>query len=545
MTSLESATEQKQSQQATVGRTISEITRLTVDSAERGLQKLDRAIQAEGEQFAAFLEVTPAFFVVSWTIVYFIAAATNALARPLWLDEIIALYIAGLPAVRDIWHSLLNATDGNPPLYYLLLRPILHAFGSGPVVSRIPTIAGVWVAAFCVFSFVRRRASVLAAAIATLCFVHSGACFWATEARPYAVVLGFAGVALVCWQRCAEGSAGRVFWLSGLTLTIACMVSTHYYAALMVVPLFCGELARLIVRKRFDWAVTACLAAGVSCIFFWLPLLRSVRGNVAENAATAKYFAEPVLPVLYGAYGVLLNPLVVPGVLCLGLFVLFSRKSSSVRPPADPLGIPAHETAAVVALAGLPLIAFLTAVLVTKTFVVRYVLEGAIGLAILLGFLMGYAVARRAPLGVCMLLVLYLHFNFAAPTGAAPYGEEVSFIEHQGGAAPVVVAEGLVFAPLWYYASEGLRSRLFYVTDLAFARRTTDTTNENIMLKLKPMASGSIVGIDEFLSAHKTFLLYYQGASASSSLDELLSRKCDVALERKADGQLLFRCNCR
>lgn len=521
------------------------MTRLTVDSAERGLQDLGRSVRAEGERFAAFVEATPGFFVASWTIVYFIAAAMNAIARPLWLDEIITLHITGLPAVRDIWQSLLNATDGNPPLYYLLLRPFLHFFGTGPVVSRIPTIVGVWVAAFCVFSFVRRRTSVVPAAIATMCFVHSGASNWATEARPYAVVLGFAGLALVCWQHCAEGSPRRIFWLAGLTVTMACLVSTHYYAALMVVPLFCGEVARLIVRKRFDWTVTACLAAGVSCVFFWLPLLHSVRGNVADNATTVNYFAEPVMSALYGAYSILLSPLVVPGVICLALFVSFSRSSSRVPPSGDLRGIPIHETAAAVALAGFPLIAFITAVLVTKTFVARYVLEGAIGLAILLGFLMHYAVGRRSALAACILLLLYGNFSFPVPSSAGPYAEEMSFIDHHGGATPVVVTEGLVFVPLWYYAPKGLQSRLFYVTDLTFAHSVTDTTNENIMLKLKPMAPRSVLGIDEFLSLHKEFLLYYQGASANSSLDELLSRKCDVALERKKDSYLLFRCYCK
>jgi hypothetical protein len=363
------------------------------------------------------------------------------------------------------------------------------------------------------------------------------------------MVLALSGVALVSWQRCAEGYSRRIGWLLALALSMAGLVSTHYYAALMTVPLFCGELVRLYMRKRFDWAVAACLAAGVSFILPRLPLLRSVRANVAENAATTNYFAAPDIGTLYNAYGALLSPLVVPGVVCLALVVALAGISGKNEGPEARRGVPAHEAAAALALAFFPLIAFLTAVLVTKTFVLRYVLEGAMGLSIVLGFLFHYSLARRPTLGVCILALLYSYFNYMAlsaiPVSGRPYGADLSFLEERAGNSPVVVAEGLIFAPMWYYAPAGLQQRLFYVTDLDYARRTTDTTNENIMLKLKPMAPRSIVPLQQFVAAHNSFFVYYRGGSANSSVDELLSRKCGVALEAKRGIQLLFRCNCR
>jgi len=52
---------------------------------------------------------------------------------------------------------------------------------------------------------------------------------------------------------------------------------------------------------------------------------------------------------------------------------------------------------------------------------------------------------------------------------------------------------GTDFPPLWRYAPPFLKRRLFYVTDLPFARKTTDTTNEIILLKIRPMAPDAIV----------------------------------------------------
>jgi hypothetical protein len=142
---------------------------------------------------------------------------------------------------------------------------------------------------------------------------------------------------------------------------------------------------------------------------------------------------------------------------------------------------------------------------------------------------------------------LYAHFVVLAlhtkPSGR-PYGGQLSFLEERSGGMPIVVTEGLEFSPLWYYAPAALRARLFYVSDLAYAQRIADSTNEEIVLRLAPMWPDSIVGFSDFVNLHKTFLLYYVGESANSSLDELLSHKCTVSLESKEGQQLLFRCGC-
>jgi hypothetical protein len=54
------------------------------------------------------------------------------------------------------------------------------------------------------------------------------------------------------------------------------------------------------------------------------------------------------------------------------------------------------------------------------------------------------------------------------------------------------------------------------------------------------MAPDAIVGLDGFLTANRSFLLYYVGNSANSSLDALLARHYTVSLQAKRGHELLF-----
>jgi hypothetical protein len=302
-----------------------------------------------------------------------------------------------------------------------------------------------------------------------------------------------------------------------------------------------------VVLKRLDWGILAALAAGTSAILLWLPLLQGVRSNVAGNAATQGYFATPTVSALLDTYELLFSSLLLPALIC-AVMVLFVRKGAGeANGVAAQPGIPAHDAMVAACLVLYPIVCFLVAFFVTKTFAPRYVLTGAMGVAIAVGFLAYRFVGRRGALGTAVLMLLYVNFTSQVlpfQLSGRPYAAQYSFLGERTPALPIVVTEGQEFAPLWYYASAALRSRLYYITDLPFARRTTDTTNEIIMEKLRPMAPQSIVGFDKFVKSHPAFLLYYRGGSANSSLNELLLRKCVVTLESKRGQQLLFRCGC-
>src|SRR5262249_18522328 len=128
----------------------------------------------------------------------------------------------------------------------------------------------------CLFRFVSRRSTIVYGIAAMLFPLSTGAYYYAFEARPYGLVLGLAGLAMICWQSLAEGE-GRALPLAGLALSLAAAVSCHYYAVLVLIPFVCGEAARTLSRRRLDLPVWAAMAASLVPLLIFFPLIARAR----------------------------------------------------------------------------------------------------------------------------------------------------------------------------------------------------------------------------------------------------------------------------
>jgi len=532
---------------ATPQRALPDIVHMASCAAEKHWQRSLDSGARELRAYAGLFERTPAVLLVTFTLTYCIGAIGSACHNKLWLDEIIAAYIITLPSLHDIWTALLHTVDGNPPLYYLMARLFLLT-GDVPLATRLPAVIGFYLAAICLFYFMRSMTCTLAAAAATLLFAESGAFHWAVEGRPYGPMLGLTGLALVTWQRSAYTARSRLAWLCGLSLAIACLVSTHYYGALIVIVLVFAEVVRVIINKRLDWPVYLAMALGSAAIVLWTPLIHALRKNVGGNAASVNYFGQPGWEQVRAVYDLFVSPVLVLLLLCLSVVALsLSRGWDSVGVVQEKSG--ADNTAVILGLVFLPVLAHIMAVLATHTYVVRYVLGGALGIAMLFGLMLHRVVGRRPAVLVLVLLILYCHWTFGmlprAFTKDHSYEGTLSFLAGTDSNRPLIVTEGLFYVPLRYYSPPDLQRRLFYLTDLPAAQHTTDATNENIMLALKPWAPEQIVDLNEFLARHSTFLLYFVGFSGNSSLDALQNRGCHVRLTKKRGPELLFLCDCK
>src|SRR5207237_1162969 len=113
-------------------------------------------------------------------------------------------------------------------------------------------ILGFWLMTVCIFRFVSRRCPPIYAAAAMIFPLITSAFYYACEARPYALVMGFTALALVCWQQILENER-RTISLFGLWFSLSACICLHYYAILIWIPFGLAELARLRSRKRPDW----------------------------------------------------------------------------------------------------------------------------------------------------------------------------------------------------------------------------------------------------------------------------------------------------
>src|SRR5262245_65490298 len=123
----------------------------------------------------------------------------------MWNDELFTFYTSRLPKVSDIWGALLTGADQIPPLFHLITRAAFALFGVNSLSVRLPEVLGFWVMSLCLFRFVSKRSSALYGFAAMLVPLITVAYDYAYEARPYGLVLGFCGLALLCWQSAAEG----------------------------------------------------------------------------------------------------------------------------------------------------------------------------------------------------------------------------------------------------------------------------------------------------------------------------------------------------
>ena len=165
-----------------------------------------------------------------FSITYLAIASALAWHKLLWNDELFTLYIARLPTYTDIWSLLASGVEQLPPTFHILARLSLKLFGVNHWALRLPEILGVGVMSLCLFVVVSRRSSAAYGLVAMVLPLVTHALYYATEARPYGLVLGCAALSLLCCSRWPTIVAASC--PGGLSAALAAALASHYYAVL-------------------------------------------------------------------------------------------------------------------------------------------------------------------------------------------------------------------------------------------------------------------------------------------------------------------------
>jgi hypothetical protein len=166
-----------------------------------------------------------------------------------------------------------------PVVCHLLERMSLICFGHNAFSLRLPSLLGCLAFEVCLFLFVSKARGSRAATLALGLFALGGPLVYAGEGRPYGVLLGFAGLAAASWQAAtrADAATGRqpVKLLLLLCVSLALAVNTHYYAVLLLLPVYGAEIYRSIQKRHIDVPVQLALAGGVAGLAFVLPFMKA------------------------------------------------------------------------------------------------------------------------------------------------------------------------------------------------------------------------------------------------------------------------------
>lgn len=473
-----------------------------------------------GSRTAAASSHHEVWFVAAVISIWLLARIWYSLA-PLWFDELFTFYLARLH-----FEQLLRAipADGNPPLYHLLARASMAAFGQTELAVRLPAIAGFLGAALAVYHYIRRRRPAVFALLGMLVLLCSPVADYGSEARPYSLMLAFTGLALVSWQAACEERRSRVLPLIGVAAGIAGAIATHHYGSVYVgITILSGEAVRIIQRRKLDIPLYCAAAAGLCMLAFTVPLaIASHRVMFDFVRESPVFWSRPSLRKLF-SYRWMMSVWFPPAFLALLQWTrgVFSRAEAPGR--SEPDHIPAHEVAAAIGLASMiPVMLVLTSV-TTRYYMDRYGIGAAMGLAILAGFtapLFGktrnHAAAVAALCGVLMLADIVgepawrMLLHGAVPSRAAS-ASAGSLLHRATGRDPIVIPSALEYLQAWQYAAPELRLRLRYLADPNFAVREPDFLPELSLVAARQYLPCKIDDFSQFVFSHHRFYVYAVG----------------------------------
>ena len=405
-----------------------------------------------------------------------------------WFDELLELLVASAPTSHELMVAL-AAGDHNPPLSHYLIRASMSLFGDAEWAARLPPFLGMVTLLICMYFFVSRWLSRVYGIAAMLVLICLPIRTYATQARPYGLVLGFSALALLFYQQAVKPGR-RLFALAGLSVCTACLAATHYYAVLVIVSVLPVELMRTWRSRRPDWTLLIC--GGGPPLIVLAMLWKVIR---EQKNQLAHYFARGNLLSFAHGYDILdMDPMIycvalVAITLLLSLYFTEGFFSAAIRVPSE-LG--SHESLEIArtgvlgaSLLFLPILGAFFTQFITHAYLTRYFSAAAIGLSMCVCF--GVRLFSRVVPGVVVVLILSLGLGFGKalmqqahrPPGSLPAGAALD-----AGTAPILFDNPDSYLQIYHYFP-GLRPKIWVIADpdMSLRYRQYDT-DDQMMLAL-------------------------------------------------------------
>jgi hypothetical protein len=316
---------------------------------------------------------------------------------------------SGSSIARLIHIELTTPVSFDPLGYNALIYAVIHFFGSSAFAMRLPSMCGYLLMQICLFYFVRRIANERAATFALAFPALIGLVGYSVQARPYGLLLGLSGLAMLSWQSATRLDSRRAWALVLLSLSLILAVNTQYYAVLLFVPLCAAEFLRTLERRRVDIPVLVSIVAGMAGLVVVMPFAKALspfRANHSDQQAANYHFITHSylwMMVGYMSLSVPMQHLIGSSVLLL-LFALvagFIRFHSRVN-----LRLRHAEVVFLFALLAFPVLGYLLANFVTHFVEARYMQPAIIGISALLAILIAPLVENKT-IGRIVLALLF------------------------------------------------------------------------------------------------------------------------------------------
>ena len=422
--------------------------------------------------------------------------------RHLWHDELFTYYISQAQDIPTLlWES--RHLDLNPPMVYAVTRSWQHAFGTNETVTRIPSTVAFGLASLGYVVFLRRRMGWLWAVAAILLFWASPNFIYATELRPYALLLFFFAALLLSWDA-AHSEKHRIWGLVGVLVAGSGMMFTHMLAIFPLGAVYLGELVGTVRNRRVDWPLLVCLLAPLGVVFTYFEANQTQR--VQGSAYPPSFQAGPRKVGIYIAKTVM--GIALPFGLALAAVLLaispqFSARWKSLRPRDGGLWV---------GLLSIPLLINLILMQSHSAFFERYALLTALAAAVTALIVIGVLAGWSQGAALCALIVVLgcgLQRNLVRPLWQASQSVKTSVAEQVPPELPVVAASGLAFLEMDHYEKAEFLKRLYFLTDHDAALKYAHALIfDGMALEAKYFPFRSTVSpYYDFVRAHPRFLV--------------------------------------
>ncbi|MBV8569194.1 MAG: glycosyltransferase family 39 protein [Acidobacteriaceae bacterium] len=406
--------------------------------------------------------------------VLYAAVVALQVGRHLWFDELITYHIALAPSLARIVR-LVVAWDLNPPTMHILAHYSLMAFGPNALAVRLPSIVAFYAAGIFLFFYVRRKVGVAYAAIPFLLLCGSNFSYYATEARPYAMMAAaFCGL-LLSWDTATSTARYRSWALAGVAVSSLGLVASHVFGPLSLFPFVAAEAYRYWTTRQADWPLYGALLLPCTGVLGYLPLVR------AYSAIT---YYPPYFQASYHKMGAFYWNLfkAVGWAVCLGAAAACFVVRRAPRRANLSLFRPVN--AIVYTLIGaLPVFLNMIFMHDQGAFWPRYCITTAFALCTLFAVILGSAVSRDARAGyaataviACMVVigsVALPAWEKSVKPSLSPNAATLAGIQAN---LPLVAASGMTFVEMGHYEQPAITDRLYYLVDRADSIRYAHST---------------------------------------------------------------------
>lgn len=487
-----------------------------------------------------------------------ILSIAKASVLPLWFDEYMTLFVASRHNFSQMAACMKAGADSVPP-YFHYIQKLALATGLPPEISlRLLPALAVTAAFLCLYYLLAPRCGKMAALGGAITPLACGAFEYAQDARPYGMLIGSAGAAILAWTRLDSSRLAAPF----LTLALAIGTLAHPFGIFVTFSLIASEAFLSFMQNRWRSRAWVAFLAATATALVHLPFLLHARQNFATHffaSASFGAFYSSLKHTFFKLWLILIPLALIPALLEFWSNNQFFRKAPSQMPRYRY----SHAAESLVAEATLG-IAFLI-LLPTATWIAfrifgggitaRYILPSTLGAGLLVALATArasrifhfavfaallFTVAERALSGLSAV-------QATKPTRLAGASEEVIRILESQKQGMVVVHNAELFLRCWRFLPEEAFRHVYFVADpemaVKWSRRRSDSIDAT-MAGFGKTSGAKVLTYRGLMHASSEFLLISANDDFEWLPSKLMSDGCMLQVRWLLSNHYVFEAKC-